>query len=151
MKLTTKGTRLKQLNDFTHSLHLPMRRNFPQPLHSRILHWHSRIKPLSNSMTNESSPLLLQKLDESLFLLIRKLILPFHVEEDRNCPLFLRRGYLYLNILAMTPFISFGLISCLTNQEVTLFKAYRKYCISLLGTFESKVPHTFVQLNFPCL
>src|SRR6266581_9725849 len=76
-----------------------MCRNLPQPLHSRILHRYGRIKPLSYSMTNESSTFLTQKVDQS-FLLRYQGIDPgcFAVEKCGDSTLFRKNWQTYMKV-----------------------------------------------------
>src|SRR5437016_4328589 len=92
MKLASKRASLKKVHSISNSLYLPMLRYLPQPLHSRILHRHPRIKPLRHCMTDEGSTLLLQQLDQPLFLRYQGVDFgSFAVEEGGDGALFRKR------------------------------------------------------------
>ena len=52
----------------TSSLHLPMRRNLPQPLDAGVLHGDVRVEALGDGAGDEGGALLLEQLDQPLLL-----------------------------------------------------------------------------------
>src|SRR6266516_1697569 len=69
---------------------IPVRRNRPRPLDSRVLHRHVGVKPSGDGMADERAPLLQQQLDQALLLREQRIELGrLAVEKGRDRALFL--------------------------------------------------------------